>query len=575
MHHYVNLHITIGHGEKQQMKITETINEPIFTPLDGEDLFKEFLKMTKHFHGYPAPGVILGCYMVELAKTQVPDGILYDAICETSWCLPDAVQMLTPCTTGNGWLKILNLGLYAVSLYDKFTGEGVRIFLDGRKLLEFDEISNWLLKRKPKAEQNSERLRQQIREKHHLICSRETVKISPEHLVKRSKGPVSICRLCHEAYPSRHGDICRQCQGDSPYLDRKIQKTKDLDGPLLKSVNVEDAVGEKILHDMTRIIPGQYKGAAFRRGQIIMGGDVCRLQQMGRNRLYLENSDINSNIWVHENQAAEAFANAMAGEGTRPEGPPREGKVNIVAEQNGLLLIDTRRLYNFNLIPNVMAASRKNYAIIKKNKRIAGTRAIPLYLSKDLFNAAMAILETKPLFTVRPFKPAKIGILITGTEIFQGLVKDKFEPIITGKVLQYGCSSIIKTIIAPDDRGAISETIGNLIDAGSEIIITTAGLSVDPEDLTLKGLMDAGAKDLLHGAAVLPGAMTLLGKIKNTRLIGVPACALFHKTTSFDLLFPRILAGVNISREDLAELAHGGLCLECRTCSYPKCPFGK
>jgi formylmethanofuran dehydrogenase subunit E len=224
--------------------------------------------------------------------------------------------------------------------------------------------------------------------------------------------------------------------------------------PLLKSVNVEDAIGEKILHDMTRIIPGEYKGAAFLRGQTITGGDVCRLQQMGRNCLYLENSDIDSNTWVHENQAAEAFANAMAGEGTRIEGPPREGKVNIVAEQNGLLIIDTQRLYNFNLIPNVMAASRKNYTITKKSKRIAGTRAIPLYLSKDLFNAAMAILEKNPLFTVRPLKPAKIGILITGTEIFQGLVKDKFEPIITGKVLQYGCS-IAKTIIVPDDRLSI------------------------------------------------------------------------------------------------------------------------
>jgi formylmethanofuran dehydrogenase subunit E len=556
------------------MRKTETIKEQTFTPLEGEHLFKEFVEMAKHFHGYPAPGVILGCYMVELAKTQVPDGILYDAVCETSWCLPDAVQMLTPCTIGNGWLKILNLGLYAVSLYNKFTGEGVRIFLDGRKLAAFDEISNWLLKLKPKAEQNSERLRQQIRDGHNLICSQEVIKVGPEHLIKRSKGHISICPLCHEAYPLKHGEICRQCQGDSPYLDRKTRKTERDDKLVLKSINVEDAVGEKILHDMTKIIPGKYKGAAFLRGQTITGGDVCRLQQMGRNRLYVEQSHIDTSKWIHEDQAAEAFAKAMSGEGTRIEGPPQEGKVNIVAEQNGLLLIDTRRLYRFNLVPDVMAASRKNYTIIKKSKRIAGTRAIPLYLSKDLFNAAMATLERKPLLTVRPFKPAKIGILITGTEIFQGLVKDKFEPIITGKVLQYGCS-IAKTIIAPDDRLAIAEAIGHLIDAGSEILITTAGLSVDPEDLTLKSLVDAGAKDLLHGAAVLPGAMTLIGKIGNTRIMGVPACALFHKTTSFDVLFPRILAGVNISREDLAELAHGGLCLECRTCSYPKCPFGK
>jgi formylmethanofuran dehydrogenase subunit E len=554
---------------------TEPENTTSLEPLEGKHLFNEYLEMVTRFHGYPAPGVILGCYMVEMAKASLPDNMLYDVICETSWCLPDAVQLLTPCTIGNGWLKIFNLGLYAISLYDKFTGEGVRIFLDGRKIGSFDEISNWLLKLKPKKEQNSERLRKQIREGHHLICSKEVIRVGSEHLKKRSKGLISICLLCHEAYPSKHGEICRQCQGDSPYLSRRTQKSKTYDDmPALKSVKTEEAVGQKILHDMTRIIPGEYKGAAFRRGQTITGGDVCRLQQMGRNHLYVENNDIDSTKWIHEDQAAEAFAKAMAGEGTRPEGKPHEGKVNIVAERNGLLLIATERLFNFNLVPDVMAASRKKFTIIKKGKRIAGTRAIPLYLSKDLFNAAMAALGQKPLYKVQPFKPSKIGILVTGTEVFQGLVQDKFESIITGKVLKFGCR-VVKTIIVPDDRRVIAEAVRQLVDAESEIIITTAGLSVDPEDLTLKGLLDAGATDLLHGAAVLPGAMTLLGQIGNTRLIGVPACALFHKTTSFDLLFPRIVAGVPITRHDLAELSHGGLCLECQTCSFPKCPFGK
>lgn len=543
-------------------------------PLSEKNLFDEFFEATAHFHGYPAPGVILGCYMVEMAKACIPDDILFEAICETSWCLPDAVQLRTPCTIGNGWMKIFNLGLYAVSLYDKFTGEGVRIFVDGRKVGALDEIANWLLKLKPKHEQDSERLRQQIRDSHHLICSREDIKVRPEHLIKRSKGPIAICPVCREAYPTKHGEICRQCQGDSPYLNRKTLQSKGFGSPVLKSVRVEEAIGQKILHDMTRIVPGEHKGADFRRGQIITGGDICRLQQMGRYNLYVDDTSVDSSKWIHEDEAAEAFAIAMAGEGTRPKGKPKEGKVNIVADQSGLLLIDTERLYKFNLIPDVMAASRKNYTKIKKDKQIAGTRAIPLYLSRDLFNAAMAVLAEKPLFKVRPFKPAKIGILVTGTEIFQGLVKDKFEAILSGKVLQYECS-VVKTIIVPDDRRAITEAVKQLIEVGSEIIITTAGLSVDPEDLTLKGLLDAGATGLLYGAAVLPGAMTLLGQIGDVSLIGVPACALFHKTTSFDLLFPRLLADVKVTRQDLAELAHGGLCLECQTCSFPKCPFGK
>jgi formylmethanofuran dehydrogenase subunit E len=155
---------------------TEKIN--LLFPLSDE-MFDEFFKATTHFHGYPAPGVILGCSMVETAKACIPDDILFEAICETSWCLPDAVQLRTPCTIGNGWMKIFNLGLYAVSLFDKFTGEGVRIFIDGRKLDKYDEISNWLLKLKPKAEQNSERLRQQIRDSHYLICSKKNHQSPP------------------------------------------------------------------------------------------------------------------------------------------------------------------------------------------------------------------------------------------------------------------------------------------------------------------------------------------------------------------------------------------------------------
>ncbi len=549
-------------------------NTILLSPVEGDNLLSEFTEMATNFHGYPAPGVILGCYMVEMAKMCIPNDILYDAICETSWCLPDSVQMMTPCTIGNGWLKIINLGLYAVSLYDKFTGEGVRIFVDVSKIPAFDEISNWLLKLKAKSEQNSERLRHQIGDCHHLICSREAVTVGFEHLIKRSKGPISVCPLCREAYPLKHGEICRQCQGDSPYLSRETRKSELVRSPVLDSVKTEEAVGQKILHDMTQIIPGESKGAAFRRGQTITVGDICRLQKMGRNRLYTDQSSIDSGKWVHEDQAAEAFASAMTGDGARVGGTPREGKVNIVASQNGLLLVDSQRLRNFNLIPGVMAAARKNFTTIKKDKVIAGTRAIPLYLPKDIFNAAMAILDKKPLFRVQAFKPAKIGILITGTEVFKGLVKDKFEAILTGKVIKYGCS-LVKTIIVPDDPGAIAQAVGQLIEAESDIIITTAGLSVDPEDLTLKGLLDAGATDLLHGAAVLPGAMTLIGNIGNVRLMGVPACALFHKTTSFDLLFPRVLADIKITRGDLAELSNGGLCLECQTCSFPKCPFGK
>jgi formylmethanofuran dehydrogenase subunit E len=182
--------------------------------------FETFVKATTRFHGYPAPGVLLGCYMVEAAKRCIAEGVLYDAVCETVWCLPDAVQMLTPCTVGNGWLRVLDLGLYALSLYDKHAGRGVRAYLDSRKLTQWEDVADWYLKRKPKPEQSSERIREQIREAGDRMVSVEPVRVRADFLIKRSKGPIRVCPLCHEAYPELYGEVCRRCRGDSPYQER-------------------------------------------------------------------------------------------------------------------------------------------------------------------------------------------------------------------------------------------------------------------------------------------------------------------------------------------------------------------
>jgi formylmethanofuran dehydrogenase subunit E len=175
---------------------------------------------------------------------------------------------------------------------------------------------------------------------------------------------------------------------------------------------------------------------------------------------------------------------------------------------------------------------------------------------------------------VVPLKPAKVGILVTGTEVFQGLIEDKFQPIIRSKVEKLNCEVVCSKIVN-DDADAISDAVKHMINAGADLIITTAGLSVDPDDQTRNGLNRAGLADVLYGAPILPGAMTLLGRIGNAKVIGVPACALFFKVTSLDLLLPRVLAGQEIARRDLAAMAEGSFCLNCNSCTFPKCPFGK
>jgi formylmethanofuran dehydrogenase subunit E len=179
--------------------------------------FEEFVERVRTFHGYAAPGVIIGGFMVDLAYKHLPADGFSDALCETPKCLPDAVQLLTPCTTGNGWLTVINVGRYAVTFYDKKTGEGIRVFVDATKVGSWVEINNWYFKLKAKKEQDEELLMEQIREAGARICSIQHVKVANRFLGTRHRGGFGVCSQCREAYPLADGPVCLDCQGEGLY----------------------------------------------------------------------------------------------------------------------------------------------------------------------------------------------------------------------------------------------------------------------------------------------------------------------------------------------------------------------
>lgn len=539
----------------------------------GPYSFDEYIHLVKSFHGHIAPGMVIGGIMVDAALKNTPPGEFFDALCETENCLPDAVQLLTPCTVGNGWLRIVNYGRYAVTLYEKYTGEGVRVYLDSSTLDAWPAINEWFFKLKPKKEQNPEKLYEQISQAGEDLCKIQNVTIHPRFMEKRSKGRTVICPLCGEAYPSRDGEICRGCGDEKPYTD--IAKPRPVaTTPPLEAVAVEDAVGLSLLHDMTRVIPHSEKGPAFRDGHVVEKDDIDLLLTMGKKTVYVKSVTSPGVGWVHENEAAVGMGRVMAGEGVTFTDVPSEGKVTFSAERDGLLVVDEERLVNFNCVPDVMCASRQSFTVLSGNDKIGGARAIPLYISRGTLEKALAVLNEKPLFTVLPLRRPRVGILVTGTEVYEGLVEDGFAPLIRKKLERLG-GSVFHTRIVPDDRKAIAVAIKELIGEDIDLLVTTGGLSVDPDDVTRAGLEDAGVIDVLYGAPILPGAMALLARIGDVQVIGVPAAALYFKTTSFDLLVPRLLAGLSISRHDLARMSSGAFCLECPNCTFPLCPFGR
>jgi formylmethanofuran dehydrogenase subunit E len=183
----------------------------------GTYSYEEYVHLVTSFHGSLAPGLLIGGFIVDLALKNLPSGEFFDAICETPVCLPDSVQLLTPCTIGNGWLTVLDFGRFAVTLYEKKTGEGIRVYLDMEKLPKYAEVNAWFLKLKPKKEQDLQVLLDQIKEAGHGLLSMKRVSVDPESLRRKKMGPVTTCAVCGESYPVKHGDRCRACQGESPY----------------------------------------------------------------------------------------------------------------------------------------------------------------------------------------------------------------------------------------------------------------------------------------------------------------------------------------------------------------------
>jgi hypothetical protein len=346
----------------------------------------------------------------------------------------------------------------------------------------------------------------------------------------------------------------------------------DVKGVAGRLVPVDEAVGMVIPHDITEIVAGKKKGPAFRKGHIIQEDDIERLKDLGKFHIYALELGRDQ---VHENEAARIIAAHACGPRVRADSDVVEGKVAFKAQCRGLFKVDRGALLDFNLLGEVMLATLHDNSVVEKGRQVAAGRAIPLVISRRVMDRAVEILkQTGGLLTVEPFRIGKGAIVVTGREVYEGRIEDAFGPAMGRKLSAYGVE-IISTVKVPDDIGLISSAIREAASRGAEIIVCTGGMSVDPDDVTRVAIKEAGAENITYGSPVLPGAMFLISYLGDIPVVGIPACGMYFKTTVFDLMLPRILAGERVGRRQIAEMGHGGLCLGCKNCNYPICPFGK
>ena len=339
----------------------------------------------------------------------------------------------------------------------------------------------------------------------------------------------------------------------------------------MKLIRTEEAVGHVLCHDMTQIIKDQYKDARFRKGHIVTEEDIPVLLSMGKEHLYVW--EMNENM-VHENDAAERLL-ALCGQENMTRSEVKEGKIELKAACDGLFRVDSRRLVAVNSLEEIMIATRHGNTAVKKGNKLAGMRVIPLVIEEGKLKAAKAAAGEEPLLELLPYVKKTAAIVATGSEVKKGLIQDTFTPVVRDKLAAYGIETI-SIAYSGDGVDNVAGAIAEARNTGADMILCTGGMSVDPDDNTPGGIKQSGARIVTYGAPVLPGAMFLLGYFEDgTPIMGLPGCVMYAGATIFDLALPRIAAGVEMTKADFAVMGEGGLCLGCKPCHWPNCPFGK
>ena len=339
----------------------------------------------------------------------------------------------------------------------------------------------------------------------------------------------------------------------------------------MKTVPVQEAVGSVLCHDLTQIVPNGFKGPAFRKGHILREEDISRLLDMGKEHIFV--LEMHEGM-LHENDAALRMARAVVGKGIEFSGPT-EGKIDLVAKEDGLLKVNVDALYEINELAETVLVTLHSNQTVKKARVVGGTRIIPLVIDEGKIRRIEDICrKSAPVIEVKPMRSLAVGIVTTGSEVYSGRIKDKFGPVVAGKLKKLGSWVMGQTLVS-DRVELIVMALQKFIGDGAEMICVTGGMSVDPDDVTPAAIRGCGARVVTYGVPALPGSMFMLAYLGNVPVLGLPGCVMFNNTSIFDAILPRLLAGEKITRRDMVAFAHGGLCVHCEECRYPNCGFAK
>lgn len=337
----------------------------------------------------------------------------------------------------------------------------------------------------------------------------------------------------------------------------------------MKKIKVQDAIGMELCHDITEMNDG-FKGVAFKRGHVITESDIAHMLSIGKQHIFVWEAHTGQ---IHEDDCARRLAAMAPVEGAHYT-EPAEGKVLLLADRRGMFRVNRQLLSRINGIGDITICTLPDHYPVEAGARLASMRIVPLVTEEAQILEAERLCGEETLLSLLPYRQKKVGVIITGSEIYHGRIQDKFAPVIQAKLTQYP-SQLIGIRICDDDLDSIVDAAKTHLRNGADFLIFTGGMSVDPDDLTPSAIRQLGAQIVTHGVPSQPGNMTLVAYLADIPILGVPGAAIKLPTTVFDVLLPQIFAEERITKEDLIALADGGLCQMCKTCHWPNCTFGR
>lgn len=337
----------------------------------------------------------------------------------------------------------------------------------------------------------------------------------------------------------------------------------------MKKVEIEKAIGMTLCHDITAM-RDNFKGAAFRRGHVIAPEDIPALLDLGKRHVFVWEENAGE---IHEEDAARRLAALSPVPGAHYEGPS-EGKMLLLSDEAGLWRVDTELLQKLNSIGDITICTLPDHYPAAAGARLASMRIVPLVTQQEQIVEAERLCAGRELLRLLPYRERRVGVVITGSEIYSGRIEDKFEPVLRAKLGRYP-GEILDVCVCDDDLDMIVSAARSLLSRGADMLVFTGGMSVDPDDLTPTAIRRLGAQIVSHGIPAQPGNMTLVGYLDDVALLGVPGAAIKMPTTTFDVLLPAVYAGERITKADLVRIGNGGLCQTCGQCRWPNCSFGR